>query len=562
MTNRVRLGSNPDVFERSVGLQLSYLSPIFSGLLRKCDAKISSFQHALSLLPRSTPTHASYVYRLATGRLVRYLLSHQQDDLEQSILGFTEAILSLPHPLPFPNINQAFHCLTLAISLRAVESSHPEDVKYSVIYLRYLRGLPHDVHYFLPFPVTPRLVGLLAIEAELETGDVNQDIEEMVGLCDGLLDSDISTDDLAGPIMLFAVTVDARREESSGVNFPSEKVIGCLRKVIIRLPDSVVSIVLAKCLLRRFERTISDDDYNEGMAILGKVIDFRGPGDTPSPYKAEALKPAIQFSRFRFLMSGKPEHLEQAIYLNRTLLDVLSLEHPDRDYFIGLHSTLQGLRFDGTDVVPKSETGTSESAGRVPSFRDLTASLLELSAKPIPETILNQHRNALDPSIINCLTDIADIEDGINYVQQFIASYPDHRLVPVSRCVLCCLLRGAFACTNKIEYLNRAISEARDSLNTSNSRVAHILSLGVLIPSLLTRLSLLERKEDFNEIIELFPIAPENISQEFHLLPLLCQWASVARFFGHSSVSAAYDRAMSSMQACLTLSPTLDTQHS
>src|SRR6267154_1857473 len=34
MTNSVSLGSNPDVFERSVVLRLSYLSPIFSGLLR------------------------------------------------------------------------------------------------------------------------------------------------------------------------------------------------------------------------------------------------------------------------------------------------------------------------------------------------------------------------------------------------------------------------------------------------------------------------------------------------------------------------------------------------
>src|SRR6266851_2958586 len=212
MTNNVSLGTNPDVFERCVGLRLYYLSPIFSDLLRVCDAEISSYQYALSLLPRSTPTHASYVYGLATARLGRYLLSKQQDDLEQSILGFTEAILSLPLPLPFPNINQAFHSLTLATYLRAKESKHPEDVQYSVIYLRYWRGLPHDIHNPFSFPVTENLVGSLALQAQLELGDADEDIEEMADLCDELLDSDISTNSLILAILPFASTVDARDE--------------------------------------------------------------------------------------------------------------------------------------------------------------------------------------------------------------------------------------------------------------------------------------------------------------------------------------------------------------
>ncbi len=126
MTNSVSLGTNPDVFERSVGLRLSYLSPIISGRLRELDAEISSYQYALSLLPRSAPMHASDVYGLATARHGRYMLSKQQDDLEQSILGFTEAILSLPLrqdlPFPFPNINQAFNSLTGATFLRAEKS--------------------------------------------------------------------------------------------------------------------------------------------------------------------------------------------------------------------------------------------------------------------------------------------------------------------------------------------------------------------------------------------------------------------------------------------------------
>ncbi len=249
----------------------------------KLDAEISSYQHALALLPRSAPTHASDVYGLATARFRRYTLSEQQDDLDQSILGFTEAILSLLLPLPFPHIKQAFHSLTVAICLRGEKSRHPEDVKYSVIYLRYRRGLPHDVHNPFSFPVTENLVSSLAFQAHLKLGDVDENIEEMADLCDELLDSDISTDSLTHPIMHFASTVYT--QESLEVKIPSEKVIGCLRRVIIRLPDlPLVSIVLAIYLLRRFWITVSDDDYDE-IPQVWEAGAFRA-GDLPQSYLA------------------------------------------------------------------------------------------------------------------------------------------------------------------------------------------------------------------------------------------------------------------------------------
>jgi CHAT domain-containing protein len=464
--------------------------------------------------------------------------------------------------LPFPNINEAFHSLTFATFLRATESKHPEDVKYSVIYLRYRRGLPHDVHSHFSFPVTSFLVEALSFQVELELGDVDQDIEEMADLCDELLDSDISPDSLTRPIMAFTSTVDARYGGLLGVKIPSDKVIGCLRRVVIRQPDPRVSTVLAECLLHRFRITVSDDDYNEGMAILDKDINFRGPGDTPSPYQPQAFQLALQFHFAQFTTFGKPEHLEQAIYLHRTLLasDRLSLDNPRRDEAIEFHSFLQALRFDGAGVEPKWETSTSDS-GRLPSFCDLTASLPELSVKNIPKTTFNKHKNALLFAITNRLTDITEIEDGIKYCQQLIASYPNHRFASDARKALVDLLRCAFECTNEIEYLNRAISAARDNPNTANSRLAHFVSLSVLIASLLRRLSLLRRKEDSDELMQLFPIAAENASDEGLRLGQLCSWASVARSFGYSSVSTAYDRAMSSMQAYLTLSPTLDIQH-
>ena len=110
-------------------------------------------------------------------RLLRYWLSNRQpmDDLEKSILGFTEAILSLPllwySPLPlswyspplFPNINSAFHGLTFAIFLHVLKSMHPKDIKSSIIYFRYLRRLPPDIHNHLSIPITLLLVHALRL---------------------------------------------------------------------------------------------------------------------------------------------------------------------------------------------------------------------------------------------------------------------------------------------------------------------------------------------------------------------------------------------------------------
>jgi len=568
MTDSVSLGSNLDVFE--FGLQSSYVFSIFSGQLHEFDRAISIYQHTLPLLPRSAPQCAVGVYSLAVMRLGRYLLLRQQgqqDDLEQSILGFTEIILSLSILHPFENIHQAFHSLTLAISLRIDKSTsrHPEAIKYSIIYLRYLRGLPHNAHNPFYFPVTGFLVSGLALQVELKLGDVDQDIEEMADLCNELLNSNISTDSLIPRIVAFAKTVYARDTENSRARIPSEKTIGCLRKAIMRLPNlHQVSFVLAKSLEHRCQITRSDDDYNEAMATLDELISFRGPGDTPSPCREMALKTAVQISFKRHYASGKPEHLEQAIYLIRTLLDGMSLEDPDRNWIIKFHTVFREMRFDGSIATPNVESILSSfsESDQLPSFRDLTASLPELSVNPLPRTTFFKHLNALGPFTIDRRTDIVDIEDGINYCQQLAASYPDNTLAPFAHTALGHLLRRAFECTNQIEYLNRAILAGRDDINTAEPLLTRSVALKGLISALYTRLTLLNRREDLNEIIQLSPIAAESVGVEFDRFQHLCRWAFVAHDFGHSSVSTAYDRAMSSMQACLTLTPTLDIQHS
>jgi len=452
-----------------------------------------------------------------------------------------------------------------AIFLRAIKSRRPDDIKCCIMYQRCLRGQRHDIHNHFSSPVTGFLIGALALQAELELGDVDQDLEEMADLCDELLNSDISSDALPTPIMAFAKTADVRGKETFGMRIPSGKVIGCLRKAVIRLPDlHFVSAVFAESLVRRFYLTTSDGDYKEGMAILDKLTSFRGPEDTQSPYREIALNLKVLFSFFQFQTSGKPEHLEEAINLIRTSLDRVSPGHPLRDAIVNVHSLFQEMRFDGSGVTPTLDnlfSGFSES-GKLRSFRDLATSLPELSINPVPFTTFMKHFDALRPMTIGRLTDIADIKDGVKYCHQLLACYPDSPLAENARFALGRLLVRAFECTNDIEYLNRAITAGRDNLNTENSPFDRFLILEALISTLFTRLWLLKRREDLNELIQVSQMAAEYEGEEFRRLKVLCQWASVARSFRHSSASVAYSRAMSSMQACLTLAPTLDIQHS
>ena len=202
-----------------------------------------------------------------------------------------------------------------------------------------------------PLPVTTALVHGLAVQVDLELGDVDEDIEEMADLCDELLNSDISIpiQSLTEPIVDFARAIEVHFKDPFELKIHSEKVIDCLRKAIVRLPDLYqVSFVLVRSLLSRFIFAPSDDDYKEGMTIVDRILTFHGSEDEPSPYRGDALSLAAVFAVSRFDAYGKPEHFEHAIYRCRKLLDGTSLEGPDRALIIKRLSDLEQLRLDGT----------------------------------------------------------------------------------------------------------------------------------------------------------------------------------------------------------------------
>ena len=500
-------------------------------------------------------------------------MSKDSDDIEQSTLRFTEAIfLPLPwHRCPF-NIIQIFFFLTLALVHRAKEFRRPDDVTRSRIYLRYLSGQPLEAFGVLPNHVKGLLATALGLQTMMKLGDVRQNIEEMAVLCHELLKSDISMTSATVYITKLAQTVVNAQSENvlSGIlksHEPCDKVIECLREAnirgVIRLPDSYeVSIALAWSLFDRFRIAHSNDDYEEATTILDKFIG--APGEKLTQHQEQASVLVSMFAYTRSLMFKNPEYLEQAIHRNRNLLAKLPPEHSLRPHAMNAVALLRRHRLDGSVVQSDIEEAHLELLAVFdrPSFQKLTASLTELGADSEPE---EKHIDALFS--IARITDGAEVEEAIKYCRLLAASSRHGSvLTDLAGGTLYRLLFRAFSRTNKIEYLNEAISALRltmDNFDTRGSLTTKFPLMRDLISSLSLRLKLLHLRDDANEIIQLFLMAVNDERADVPArFSLSCDWAYLAHYIGHPRALAAYDTAISLMQDSLTFSPTLDAQHS
>jgi hypothetical protein len=124
-------------------------------------------------------------------------------------------------------------------------------------------------------------------------------------------------------------------------NQPSEQVFECLREAHTRLPDlHAVSFALSFSLSRRFFVTKSNDDYEEAMTALDKII-TSGPGE----YFIDASDLASSLALSDLTFFGKPEYLEEAIFRFRAYLDALPLEDPQRRIATHFLTSLERRRF-------------------------------------------------------------------------------------------------------------------------------------------------------------------------------------------------------------------------
>ncbi|KAH9047135.1 CHAT domain-containing protein [Lactarius hengduanensis] len=558
------------------------------------DNAIASFQISIFHFPRPHPEHITSVHSLAMARLVRYGLSQQREDLDKSILHYTEAIL-----LPISRARHSFHVVQLLFHLvgalldRSKDFDQTEDVTYSIEYLRYLQGLPLESFDIPRNDVIVMLVRALNAQVQSGTGDTTGCIGEMVVLCRELLTSHVSADHPAFTDLKETVCTEFIRGRPIQL---LDQVIECLRDAAKMCPPGSphASFALVWTLCIRFIMAHSNDDYEDSMAILEKILDTNQPGELPDLFRHLASLLASMLAFVRSSIFKNPENIEAVISRLRAELSSSSIDERLRFQVTGDMSKPVGKRFRDYSLAESRE----EANFYLPQVVDLSSSQglaesEEYVAEPdavletYPTAVLQQkierlkalisktapgieHRKSLLDGLVDMYqtkfsrtNDISDIEESIKYSRLRLDSTPPNELQrdrPLHS--LSSALLHAFEHTNKTDYLDESIILDYDILKLKSARSRHFDTTGRLVLSLLTRSQLSRRREDYHEAMRLMPLtADDQYAQVPDRFQFACRWAILARGLRHPSVLTAYKCTISLMQRSWSFAPTLSIQH-
>jgi CHAT domain-containing protein len=554
---------------------MSIYSLLFTVTVDEIDKCISDNQDTLSSLPRSSYRHAALLSTLASLRLDRFLLLDDEQDLKMSILQFSRSIF-MPFPLSTgddPNIISTLYSLSHALIYRSRKYNQLSDVGYSIKYLHFLRDLSSSkVSGATRANFTTSLVYALALQVQLEPGNAIQGVEEMSILCRELLSSDLPKQDIGDTVESFARAVLISLIYQW--NQPSQQMIDCLEEASMHLPDSqIISFALFRYFELRFFITKSDDDYENAMDALDKMLAGNASTDSPGPYLAQALHAAAGLAGDRFRYYEDPKYLEEALSRYRAILDSTSPGDPDRGGIIQSLVELERRRSDEfgvTGLLPEALLVDSGADGVVdpPSFLHLAASLAQSSATNFPSMTvedLSPHLEAVED--MDRITDAAEIENAAKYCRLLLTSLQKRGDEALSMTHLTLSMLGyfflhAYKQTNNPTYLNEAIDVFQRILEMPRARWLHFSVIRQLISSLSCRRKLSKDKMDFDEAMRLFPLAANDTCARVpDRFEVSSEWAQISRKFLDPSASAAYESAISLMQDSLTFAPTLEIQH-
>ena len=522
---------------------------------------------------------------------------HQQSSQDSEKKELDEIILHLTEVVFLPlrtwdgssaNVVQLFYFLTISLLCRATKYDQIEDLKCSIDYLRNLNDLPLEAFGVPRIVVTTSLVYALTAQVLQESGDVTQDIETMVILCYGLLDSDISTIHSLKAIesMLGATLSQIGREKRVQ---PLGQVIDCTREALKICPPDFCDIHLgfAGALAIRYLTHNLEEDYEEATIVLENIISSH-----PDHASAPALLAGLAHTRS--VLYRSPELSEEAMSHFRTLLDNPSLPDSFRasaTEALAIHTRMRFERFGQTEDLLNARSGISEIAELSPaqSMHATGRGIAQLGALQAPynadavhnriqylREILStsipgsdQHRMYLRSLVSWCdakfsfTTDLADIQEAIKYRRMLLDS--THLTDPFRYLRLGSLANAllvAFRVSGETEYLEESIPLLRDVLTTQGTTMVHFDLTRSLLQALYARWQLFVHADDLNEILQLFPaVANDPHAAVPDRFGVACIWASFARSAWHSSTLTAYEAAMSLMQRSLVFAPTLKIQH-
>ena len=490
---------------------------MFTGSIQEKDSSITQLHRVVSILLRSD----------------RYILSNQREDLEKTIVHFAKSILLSPlswlqHGPIYPLFS-----LASALLLRLHVSKQPEDAICATI-----RDQPHEIPSIPRYQVIASLIDALALQVKLKAGNATQNMREMAVLSRELLEtSDVDATHFV--VLIHGVVRSTLRPGDP--DQPLNELIEFSRVARKRRPDLLEGqMTFAMSLLCRYHMTSLNDDYEEAVSILDGIIANSSPSDSKDVAKvrAEATGLVASLAKTRSIFYPTPEYLEEAIYRARACASSSSS--------MDLEATARN-RFSHFGPVE----GVEESSGN--SLADVT-----------PQEY-NQPVNQMQDLLIGIRNtdDTTEIDEAIERGRSILASSPNKSNSNLD--LFGNLLDEAFERSKKIEYLNESISVRRQQIETPHSQMQRFFLLGQLYHPLLLRSQHFPgyRTQDLDEAMELFS---QYVSSPYGRVPFrfefACQWAFDARRTRHSSVSSAYETALSLMQDTVLFSPTLQLQHS
>ena len=573
------------------------VSSFLTGTIADIDRNITSLQNSLSLYPRSHSEHINSIYNLVEERWERFELSQDKEDLDKSILHCTEAIFLPPVSRDGCRLSNIFQLLFL-LARAFLVFKQPEDIQYTIEYLRHLRELPPDSFDVPRNDVTISLIEALAIQVMLDVGDGTRNIKEMVVLCHELLTrltSNTSGDFPIGTFMSLNLAVVAEYNRRRPIQLLDE-VIDCLRDALkVCSPRSnVVLYALASQLGISFMKTHSNHDYQEAMMLLETILDHNQPRESPDSIRDQAslLSASLAFARASVFKS--PEYSEVAISRLRTELSSPLMDERLRFHVTESLAHQSRLRFTQYSLVESLEEANSYTSQAVALS---SSSILEKSgdflfeSEAVRETYsaaaMQQKIQDLEDLLSitppgterqkECLgiladwceskfcrtNDIADIEKAVKYNRLSLDAthFNDpQRHIPLES--LRNVLYLAFKKTKKISYLDESITLSYDIFDLGSSQHFRFYVIRTLVRSLRTREELLGRREDLHDAIRLISmVIDDQYAREPDRFRLSCQWAILARNIGHAPTSTAYKSAFLLMQRPLSFAPTVSAQH-
>ena len=574
--------------------------PFLTGSIDDIDRNITFLQKLLPLYPRSHSEYINCIYNLAEVRWARYQLSQAKQDFDKSIVHCTEAIFLPPVSRDGPHLNNVFQLLfhlASALLERSEEFEQHEGIEYSILYLRYLRGLPLDPFDLSRNDVTASLIQALASQIELDAGDMTRNIKEMVVLCRELLASNISADFPEGAFLSFEKIAEAASDRGIPIELLDE-VIECLRDVVEVCTPGLHSVllILAQLLFIRHLVTHSNDDYEEITALLEKILHSDQPGGCLDSLRDHAISLSAVLAFSRSTVFENPEYSEVTISHLRTLVstpfvqvdeglrfgvtETLAMQARERFRQYSLAESLQEANSYTSQVIDLSSSESLEKSGEL--YLDSEVVRDSCSMTRMAETIqyleemlsisppgTQRHKECLSDladwyeSKFHRTNDISDIEESMKYSRLSLnATHSNDPWRDISLASLRDILDLAFEKTRNISYLDESITISYDILALRSARRLHFCTVLMLVESLLTREKLLDRSEDRHEAIRLIStVIDDQYTGEPDRFRLSCRWATLARSVGHPTTLTAYTAAISLMQKSLYFTPTVSIQH-